>query len=602
MAWNRDRFGGAALGVALALVAAGCGPGDEFRFVGGDGIVRGTILNGLSPSEPEGQVRVSLLGPGTSSSSTATRQDGTFEMRSVTPGLYDLVADKTIDGDDRRVRLRFVEVVEDQFLDLPDLTLDQPGSISGTVLLTGAGPANPVAPDHSGTQVSLIGTTLNTVTDATGAYSLAPVEVGEYQIRFERDEFMAAVISDVDVPPATATTVTTATLERLDPPATGALLGTVALEAAPGGDNSGVTVTLEGTTRTLVTTSGGSWRFDDLPVGSYQVLLTHPDYFESRVTDQQVVSGLPENTVAPLTLSNHKVLSSGLTVTGLAESPSGNQLAYLTSGGNASEVGLLAPDGSAFQSVITQGAEAAADRGLAWHPDESEIFFVQFTGDSVNAFQPAMVPATGGTDNARGLLAPGTDYFLGDFSPRGAGNLYELGFYLTNNLQAVVLDEQAGTDRTELVTATIRPLATSVGQLTELGGFEWGNTGRIVFSREGNALPSDVLTVLASGAFPPVMLAPRRQDPPGDNGMALTGRFQAPTFSPDFSRVAFSIEAGSGGDPEGVYIADIDGENAEQVTAEAARHLDWSNDGTKIYYVRASDGRPAVLKIPARLR
>lgn len=602
MAWNRHRFGGAALGVALAVVAAGCGPGDEFRFVGGDGIVRGTILNGLSPSEPEGQVRVSLLGPGTASASTASRQDGSFEMRSVTPGLYDLVADKTIDGTNRRVRLRFVEVVEDQFLDLPDLTLDLPGSVAGTVLLTGAGAGNPVAPDHSGTQVSLIGTTLSTVTDAAGAFLLEPVEVGEYQIRFERDDFVAEVFSDIDVPPSTAVTLTTATLDRLDPPATGALLGIVALEAAPGGDSSGVTVSLEGTTRSLVTTPGGTWRFDDLPVGSYQVLFTHPDYFETRVVDQQVVSGLPENTVPPVTVANHQVLSETLVVSGLAEAPSGNQLAFLTNGGNASEVGLLSPDGAAFQMVITGGAKAAADRGLAWHPDESEIFFVQFTGDPVNAFQPAMVPATGGTNNARGLLAPGTDYFLGDFSPRGAGNLHELGFYLTNTLMAAVVDEQVGTNRTEIVTATTRTLAASVGQLTELGGFEWGNTGRIVFSREGNALPTDVLTVLASGGFPPVMLAPRRQDPPGDNGMALTGRFQAPTFAPDFSRVAFSIEAGSGGDPEGIYIADIDGENAEQVSVEPARHLDWSVDGTKIYYVREADGRPSVLKIPARLR
>lgn len=603
MAWTRDRLGGAALGVALALLAAGCGPGDEFRFVGGDGIVRGTILNGLSPSEPEGQVRVSLLGPGSSSASTATRQDGTFEMRDVTPGLYDLVADKTISGANRRVRLRFLEVVEDQFLDLPDLELDVPGSISGTVLLTGAGAANPVAPDHSGTVVSLIGTTLNTVTDAAGAYTLDPVEVGEYQIRFERSSFMARVVSDVDVPPATATRVTTVTLDRLDPPTSGALLGSVVLEASPGGDNSGVTVTLEGTTRSLVTTPGGTWRFDALPVGSYQVLFTHPDYFEGRLTDRLVVSGVPENTVATQTLSNHKVLSETLRVTGLAESPSGNQLAFLTNGGNSSEVGLLAPDGNAFQMIITQGAAAAADRGLAWHPDESEIFFVKFTGDPVNAFQPALVPATGGSNNSRGLLAAGTDYFLGDFSPRGAGNLHELAYYLTNNLQAVKMDENSSTDRTELVTATIRPLASSIGQLTELGGLEWGDTGRVVFSREaGTGTPSDVLTVLASGSFPSVTLGPRRQDPPGDNGMALVGRFQAPTFSPDFSRVAFSIEAGSGTDPDGIYIADIDGENAEQVSAESARHLDWSVDGTKIYYVRESDGRPSVLRIPARLR
>lgn len=579
----------------VGLASFGCGPGDELRFVGGDGIVRGTILNGLSPSEPEGQVKVSLQGVDTKGGST--RPDGTYELRDVSPGLYDLVAEKLVSGTERRVRLRFIEVIADDVVNLPDLTLGLAGSLSGTAVLTGSGTGNPVAPDNSGIQVSVIGTTLTALTDAAGSWAIEPVEAGEYALRFERDAFVADVVHQVSVATSANTTVGTVTLDRLDPPRTGDLQGLVQLEAASASDHSGVTVSLEGTGRTQVTTPGGAWRFANLPLGSYQVRFTHPDYFEGTQENLLVISGQPTTSAPTLTLSNHRLLHSTLSVSGLALSPSGNQIAYLTNQGNSSEIGLILPSVNATPQTITSGAQAAAGRGIEWRPDEQEIFFTHFTGDAVNAFQPARV-ADNGLD-FRPLLAAGTDYFLGTFSP-GAGR--ELAYYLTNNLQAVEL----GTDslgRTTLETATIRVVGASIGQLTEMGGIEWGNTGRLVFDREaGTAAPAEVFTVLASGNFPPVALGPRRVDPPTDTGALLNGRFQSPTFSPDYSRVAFSLEAGSGTDPEGIYIVDIDGANARQVSTEAGRYLDWAPDGTRILYARESDDRLAELRVPTALR
>lgn len=586
--------GHALLALLLGLATFGCGPGDEFRFIGGDGVVRGTILDGGNPNAPVGQARVSLLG--VASASTSTRQDGLFELRDVRPGLYDLVADRTIGTEDRRVRLRFIEVVADQTLDLPDLTLDLPGSVQGSAVLTGSGVGNPVAPDNSGINVSLIGTTLRTITDAAGNWAISPVEIGSYAIRFDKEQFVAQVVHDVSVARAATTTVPLVILDRLEPPRRGTLRGRVLLESADGGDASGVTVRVDGTVRSLVTTPGGSWAFDDLPVGVYQIAFTHPDYFEGRLQDQQIRSGFPLTTAPDLTLSNHKVLDPTLQVSGLSEAPSGNQLAFLTLGGNASEVGLLAPDGQGFRQIITSGANAAAGRGLEWTRDERELFFVQFTGDPVNAFRPVRVSDTGA--DLRGLLAPGTDYFLGTFAPDGS----QLAYYLTNSLMAVNLGQDSQS-RTTLVTSTIRTVAAGIGQLTELNGIEWANTGRLLFDREaGTASPVDVFTVLASGGFPPQALGPRRRDPPADTGAALNGRFQSPTFSPDFSRAAFSLETGSGTDAAGIYLADVDGENARMISTEPGRYLDWSVDGTRIYYVRELDDRPAVLKVPRALQ
>jgi hypothetical protein len=581
--------------VLIGLASFGCGPGDELRVLGGDGIVRGTILDGLSPSEPAAQTRVSLLG--VESASGSTLPDGTYEIRGIPPGLYDLVADKTIDGVNRRVRLRFIEVTRDQVLDLPDLSLDLPGTIIGEAALAGSGPGNPVALDNAGIKVSVIGTTLTALTDAAGVYTLNPVEIGEYALRFEKDAFHSQVVQPVSVARGAITTVAPVLLDRLDPPLTGALQGVIALEAAPSGDASGITVKLEGTSLTQVTTPGGNWSFPDLHVGSYQVRFTHPDYFDGLQENLLVVSGTPVTEAPNLTLSNHQVIQQGLSISGLSLSPSGNQIAYLTNSGNNSEIGILLPVENGSFQTLSSGAQAAAGRGIEWRPDESEIFFTRFTGDAVNAFQPARISNTG--QGVRGLLAAGTDYFLGTFSP-GRGS--EFAFYLTNNLQAA----QLGTDslgRTTLETGTIRTLATSLGQLTDLGGIEWGNTGRLIFDREaGTGAPAEVFSVLASGQFPAVSLGPRRVDPPTDTGQLLSGRFQSPSFSGNFARIAFSLEANSGTDPGGIYIVDVDGSNARQISTESGKYLDWSADGKRIYYAREADGIPAVLKVPRGLQ
>lgn len=577
---------------AFGLAAAGCGPDDGILFGAGKGILRGTILDGLSPIGPAGQARVQLLGIRTAS--TFTRPDGTWELRDVPVGLYDLVADRDLQGANRRVRFRFIEVVGDQVIDLPDLALEIPGSLSGVARLRGAGVGNPQAPNDAGILVEVVGTTLRAVTAADGTWSIPVVEVGDYKVRFSRNGFIEAVRNNVAVGSGANTALAEVILEPLDPSLVARLKGRVLLEAAPGGDFAGVRVALAGTTRSLITTPGGFWAFDGLPIGTYDVSFSHPDYFDGALADQALVSGVPETTAPDLTLSNHRVLAAASAAGGLAVAPSSNQIAYLTDAGNGSEIALLSPNGESFNQVITAGARAAAGRGLEWTRDERHIVFTQFQGGAINAFAPAIVPDTGG--EPRTLLASGTDYFVGTLSPDSR----ELAFYLTQNLQAVRIDRETSTGRTIALTSTIRTLAPGIGVVTELNGIEWAATGRLVYDREaGTALPSDVFTVLASGTVPPQRLGPRRRDPPADTGAPLVGRFQSPSFSPDASRVAFTVEPGST-DPEGIWIADVDGENAVQISTEAGLYLDWTAGGTEIFYVRLSDHRPCVLKVPRR--
>lgn len=586
-----ERLRAAVVACTVALATFGCGPGDEALFGRADGIVRGTILDGLEPSQPIGQARVQLLG--VESASRFSQPDGTFEIRDVAPGLYDLVADREVLGANRRVRLRFVEVIRGQTIDLPDLELEVPGSVSGTALLTGAGPGNPVAPSNIGVRVELIGTTLSALTDAAGAWAMPVVEQSEYSVRFSRDGFEDQVLHGVSVASGANTVVATVTLPRLDPPQSAILRGRAVLEAFPGDDFAGVTVRLDGTTRTLTTTTGGFWEFRNVPVGTYDVSFTHPDYFEARRHDVLVVSGLPVNETGDTVLSNHRVLNPMVTASGIAVAPSRNQIAYITNNGNSSEVGLLSPSGVAFNQILTSGARAAAGRGIEWFPGERDILFTRFVGSGTGAFAPAIVDDVG--SNVRTLLTSGTDYFMGTFSPDGD----EMAFYLTESLLAVDIARDS-MQRTIAVTASQRVVAPGLGQLTELNGIEWSNTGRIVYDAEaGTAAPDDLFTVLASGSFAPQRLGPRRRDPPDDTGAALAGRFSSPTFSPDFARVAFSVEPGGAENP-GIYVVDVDGENAMQISSDPGNFLDWVPGG-QIYYVGLADSRPAVLKVPSMI-
>lgn len=571
----------------LALGMSGCGPGDDLAFTSRPGEVQGVILNGMDPSEPEEGVTVKMLG--VSSRSGFTRPDGTYDIDDIEAGLYDLVATKG----SRSVRLRFVEVVEDQILDIPDLSLSDPGSIAGTALLTGAGAANPVAPDSSQITVQLVGTNLSTQTAGDGSYRFDNVEVGEYAVKFSRSGFHSRTFLYATVPTAGTTTVPNVTLLRTTPPRFGAIQGMVTVEGANQSDSSGVTVRILGTTRTLVTTAGGGFVFTNLPIGAYDLGFEHPDLLSQTVDDVQVVSGVPITDLTTVALTNHELLSDRA-ISGLSLSPSGNQIAFLTQNNNASEIGLLSPTPRGFDTVITSGAEAAQGRGIEWTRNEQEIFYTRFRGNRNGAFDIALVSNVGGAP--RSITPTGTDYFLGTFSPDGV----ELAYYLTESLQAIRLSKDS-IGRTVLATPTNRVLAAGLGQLTELNGAEWANTGRLVFDRERADASDEVFTLLASGGFPAVGLNPRRQDLPGDPGLPLVGRFQSPSFSPNFSRVAFSLDPGSTS-PEGIYVSDIDGENARRISTEPGQYLDWSPDGKWIYYARVSDSKPARLLVPRELR
>lgn len=114
-----------------------------------------------------------------------------------------------------------------------------------------------------------------TVVDAAGRYRFLGVEPGHYILDATLDDHLAATRT-VQVP-ATATKADTIVVDVVLTP-TGSLAGTVLLEN--GSDHASTVVYVEGTSYVAVTDPNGDYQIDGIPVGSYTVRATHPQYLD----------------------------------------------------------------------------------------------------------------------------------------------------------------------------------------------------------------------------------------------------------------------------------------------------------------------------------
>ena len=566
------------------MTILGCGPHDEISWVPGNAKLSGHVRD--AQNSPLGQASVVL--EGTRTYSTFTDKNGEYEIENIDEGMYDLVVHRTIGSTDYRYRVRFLELQNDAILSMLDIRLNTPGSISGVATLRGSGQYNPTYPDNSNIQVEVVGTNINTVTDANGNYTLSPVEVavglGEglsipaaatYELLFSRDGYGAQTVRDVSITPSTVTSIPAIELLPLSPSPIGALAGRVTLEAALNDDYANVKVSIDGTTKSLITTSGGYYRFNNLHAGVYNLRFERDDYFYHRETELAVVAGIPVNPVPDVKLSNHRTINENVKAYDLALSPSGNQIAYITSDATeGGEIALIHPDGRTFNQVITSGAQAVGHRGLTWTEDEEELLFVRYVGGPINAYTIGATSNTG--SHTRSIMATGTDYFGVAWAP----DKKSFAYYLTTNLYSVDVDRSTG--KTIAETDTIRQIV-PVGNVTSWSGMEWANTGRIVYSPVVSGGTSEVFIVLAGGG---TSMALNPTLPGG--GTTVFPPLYSPTFSPDWSRVAFVVDSPSTS-PHGIYVSDVDGVDARRLTESVGRHLTWDSPGDKIYYIDEND-------------
>jgi Tol biopolymer transport system component len=574
--------------VAFAVIygiLGGCGPSPDAFVLPATATVTGYVLETLtSPPAPTGVAAARLtLENGNNAPSRGflgpyfANASGQYLIPNIPAGIYDLVADKIVGTTPLRGRIRFINLAGGESRVLPDLVLGAPGALVGTVQLGGAGSAG-----NAGITVSLEGTTRTTSTGATGAWGLRELEAGHYTVVFQRGGFVEEAIHDVEVLSGVTTTVTTA-LDPLNPQSVAAISGRAVLEPreVATGDHSAIAVTIEGTSRTVVTTPGGWFRFDNLPLALYTLKFERTNAYSRRLSSVVLRTGETVHNVGTIQLDTHRRFAAGAKAYDLEHSPNGTQVAYITGSG---EIAVMDKNGTVFSQVITSGAKAAYDpqtglgRGLSWSPDGTEILFVRFEGFPTLPYRLGVVPTAGGVH--RTLLTSGNEYYTPSWAPDGRGIYY----YLTPSLHRVEVSRDAlarttASITTDRVISGTRP----PGAVTVVSGLEAASTGRIVYSFATSATSNGIFSAFALGGVDPIDVLPRTPA-----GQVLTAA-ESPTFTPDASRIAFCLKSADA-TLKGIYLMNLDGSGATRLTTEPGNNLDFSPDGTRILATRPDIG------------
>ena len=560
--------------VALAGAFMGCGPTEHILFDEDQAVLTGLIVN--EEFQPVGQTTVSLEGQqiqsGGNAYSAYTEKDGTYEITGIVPNQYDVVARRDFGSSVKSARVRFIRLTGGMTLSMPDIQLKTPGSITGTVTTTGQ-------LDHSNVHVEVVGTSKDAFTDASGTYTIPELEVGVYELYFSKDGWEGKTVRNVSVQTGTQTSVASVVLQPLSPSKTGNIVGKALLEAARNGDHSNIRVTVLGTSRSMVTSSDGSFVFANMPVGAYTLQFEADRYFTDTLSDVVIPAGTATVTVADRTITNHRKINASVKAYGIALSPSNSQIAYID--GNAldsNEIAVIDPTGKIFNQVLTSGARAAAGRGLCWNPNENEILYTKYVGHPINAYRLAVTDNTGSV--CREISTSGTDYYYPTFSPDGD----YVAYYLTTRLWHVETSHDSQ-GRLTLTTDTTTEIVDLAGSALEWTSMQWANTGRILYSVNLDILPeSNVWTVLTNGVHPSIALNPKKFGAPTES---VTAPIASPVFRNDWSKVAFSADDPS--TDKGIWICDVDGFDAVKISEAPGKYLQWTNDRTKIIYVDADD-------------
>ncbi len=255
--------------VAIALwLGASCDDPPAFET----GVLEGTVT--LDGATDHSGILVTMSDGG---GTTATGPDGTYRFSGLEPGTYRVTAAR---GGYVSGTLEDVTVIAGEIRTADPLELDAVlGEISGTVRLEGR-------TDHSGAQVSLVGTALTATTSDTGAYSFPAAPSGTYVARASASGFRDAV-SDPIVVDELGTAVVVAPLLVQIP--RGSVAGVATLEGES--DHAGVLVTLLDTPYAALTGPTGAYVLSSVPVGQYTVVATRPTFTTAFTTDVTVDEG-----------------------------------------------------------------------------------------------------------------------------------------------------------------------------------------------------------------------------------------------------------------------------------------------------------------------
>lgn len=559
--------------VGLA-VGVGCGPSPDVLLPEATARVKGLVLNTDLSRAPAAKVQLEPRGAAPCKFDTFTRVDGSYELEGICPGLYDLVAIGA-GATGTRARIRFVQLSAGQTALIPDIVLTPPSTVSGQVLLQGSA-------SNAGVRVLLVGTDRTATSDAAGNFTIADVEEGTYAVNYTAAGFIEQTISNVAVPQGgTVTLPVTVTLKPVNPSSTATIRGQVALETRT--DASGITVSVDGTDRSLITTVGGFYEFPGLPVSTYSITFRKARFFDKTIGPFTIVPGQTLVVNGLTQVDSHRVLNTGVPAFDIEHAPSGTQIIRATSADAATgELSVSDPLARVFNTVITSGALATPFAGISWSPDSQDILFIRSFAAPANSSTIGVLRNDGTL--LRNLLPPAAQYRAPAWAPDGS----RFAYFLNPNIKTINVDRSTGSLVATTSTSAVIDTLTGV---VEFSGMEWSATGRIYYSHSVNGgaglKSAGIFTVFATGGGK-LQITPRTPE-----GQTISTP-ESPTLRPDFGRIAFSWRdtPGANEPPNGIYVMDLDGTNATRITTVPGVNLDWSPDGTRVVFTKAPTDTP----------
>ncbi|HQO34265.1 MAG TPA: carboxypeptidase regulatory-like domain-containing protein [bacterium] len=160
------------------------------------------------------------------------------------------------------------------------------GDLSGQFVL-------PDTPDSEGIHVFLPGTPHQALTDRQGRFYIQGIMAGDYEL-VVTEEGYEEIREPVQIAAGAQVTLASQALIPL-PPETGSIRGRILLEGRE--DHSGAIVLLLGTPHSTTTDESGVFRFDEVKMGTYQ-LIALKDRYQS-VSDLQVIVDEPAAMILP---------------------------------------------------------------------------------------------------------------------------------------------------------------------------------------------------------------------------------------------------------------------------------------------------------------
>ena len=542
------------------------------------GVVDGKVLD--VNNTPVKQAAVRLENTLASSESVLSDSSGNYSIAEVNPGVYDLIAEKTISGIKYLARRRFLSIDAATRIQR-EVQIRPAGRIRGKVMLEGFD-------SHAGIKASLIGTGKSMTTQADGVFEFTDLaytyrdqasnSLYLYDIVLTYPGFENETIQDISLEAGGLTVVNDVELQNLDPVGEADIQGMVQLESRSGARNSVVKI-LGTAIQPFEILSDGvdqrSFSFSKVPVGSYILDVSNPDFYPMQIPFT-IEAGQSELNLGTINLTNVFHFHEDRLAIEMTISPGGHQIAYAkhAPGNNAEhrEIYIMDIAGVAYNSRISSRARVAEDRGMSWSNDGREILYVEKNETNIaRLYRLNLISSSGG------LITPLTSYSLDiaqpAFAPMGYRFVYQY-FETTGDIFGAELVQKASGWKIENQVTVIPERNDQISQ-NQFSSIEFGISDRILYSKDGHG--GYTVPYGANGDI--TLRFPINNMTPNSNSV---------TYSPNNDHIAYAKVDGSN---DGIYMANIDGSSTERVSTHIGRSLEYSPDGKHVYFIDQSPGK-----------